>query len=72
LDSFPSPDELLGQMILLSLPSGKIYVGILIAATEDPNEPKRFLRFIPVLSGYRKKETLKVACTTFYEGDPAA
>ena len=67
---FATCDELLGQMVLLTLTSGKVYVGILIAATEDPNEPKRFLRFIPVLSGYRNKDDLKVTYTTFYEPTP--
>ena len=67
---FATCDELLGEMALFTLKSGKVYVGILQAATQDPNETKRYLRVIPVLSGYRKSETLLVAYTTFY--DPAA
>jgi len=54
-------------MVLFTLSSGKVYVGILVAATEDPNETKRFLRFVPVLSGYRADKTLKITYTTFYE-----
>ena len=63
-------DELLGEMALITLSSGKVYVGVLIAATQDPNEAKRYIRFIPVLSGYRKKDNLLVAYTTFYEPTP--
>jgi hypothetical protein len=48
-----------------------VYVGILVAATEDPNESKRFMRFVPVLSGYRASPNLKVTYTTFYDPDPA-
>lgn len=67
---FAACDELLGEMVLITLSSGKVYVGVLIAATQDPNEAKRFIRFIPVLSGYRKKETLLIVYTTFYEPSP--
>jgi hypothetical protein len=67
---FATCDELLGQMVLVTVTSGKVYVGILIAATEDPNESRRFLRLIPILSGYRNKDTLKVSYTTLYEPTP--
>jgi Family of unknown function (DUF6338) len=67
---FATCDELLGEMVLITLTSGKVYVGVLIAATQDPNETKRFIRFIPVLSGYQKKDNLLVAYTTFYEPTP--
>jgi hypothetical protein len=58
-------------MALFTLSSGKVYVGVLVAATEDPNELKRFLRFVPVLSGYRATPNLKVIYTTFYDPDGA-
>jgi hypothetical protein len=64
---FATCDELLSDLVLITLTSGKVYVGVLIAATRDPNEVKRFLRFIPLLSGYRRKDDLQVTYTTFYE-----
>jgi hypothetical protein len=67
---FATCDELLGEMVLMTLSSGKVYVGVLIAATQDPNEAKRYIRFIPVLSGYRRKDNLLVVYTTFYERLP--
>jgi hypothetical protein len=64
---FTACDELLSDLVLITLASGKVYVGVLIAATQDPNEVKRFLRFTPLLSGYRRKDDLQVAYTTFYQ-----
>jgi hypothetical protein len=69
---FKTCDELLSDLVLITLTSGKVYVGVLIAATEDPNEVKRFLRFNPILSGYRRKDDLQVTYTTFYEGSKGA
>ncbi|HEY0160316.1 MAG TPA: hypothetical protein VGF28_23725 [Thermoanaerobaculia bacterium] len=64
---FAMCDELLSHLVLITLTSGKVYVGVLIAATQDPNETKRFLRFIPILSGYRREDDQQVTYTTFYE-----
>lgn len=66
---FATCHELLGQLVFLTLTSRKVYVGVLVAATEDPNEPNRFLSLVPVLSGYRDESDLSVAFTTLYDTD---
>ncbi len=46
--------------------AGKVYVGYVVGSIEA--EPKReSLRVLPVISGYRSKDTMKVVFTTFYE-----
>lgn len=62
-------DRRLGELILISLKSGKVYVGILSAVTEDPNEGHRCLELIPVVSGYRNKETQQLTFDTNYIQD---
>lgn len=45
--------------------SSKVYVGYVMGAIES--EPKReSLRILPVVSGYRESETMKVKFTTYY------
>lgn len=45
---------------------GKVYVGYVVGSIEA--EPKReSLRVLPVISGYRSKDTMKVTFTTFYD-----
>lgn len=63
---FKMTHELLGEMTLLSTKSGKVYVGVLNEVTSDPNEPARFIRISPVMSGYRRKDDFKVVFNTNY------
>lgn len=63
---FATCHSLLGKPILLSLKSRKIYVGILMAATQDPNETQRFLKITPFMSGNRDIADLTVTFNTSY------
>jgi hypothetical protein len=64
---FVRTSELLSKPVFLTLKSGKVYVGVLTAATHDPNESNRFISLVPILSGYRNKDDQRVVYTTFYE-----
>lgn len=64
---FETCEELLGDTVMFSMKSGKVYVGLLTAATSDPNETKRYIRFVPLLSGFRSKEDQKITYNTFYD-----
>lgn len=63
---FKMTHELLGEMTLISTKSGKVYVGILNEVTSDPNEPARYVRISPIMSGYRRKDDFKVVFNTNY------
>lgn len=63
---FKMTHELLGEMTLISTKSGKVYVGVLNEVTSDPNEPARYVRISPIMSGYRRKEDFKVVFNTNY------
>jgi hypothetical protein len=55
--------------LLLSLNSRKIYVGT-INSLGEPNESEGMdqeISVIPLISGYRDKDTLKVVLTTYYD-----
>jgi len=69
---FATCSDLLGELVTVTLSSGKVYVGILLAATEDPNETRRFLKFAPVLEGYCKNDTKLLSYAAFYEPTPDA
>lgn len=62
---FATCHYLLGKPVFLSLKNKKVYVGILIAATQDPNELQRFIKITPLMSGYRDEEH-KVIFNTNY------
>jgi hypothetical protein len=62
--------ELLKHFVFMTLKTGKVYVGILTAATHDPNESTRYLSIVPALSGYRDEKQI-VVYTTFYEPNSA-
>ncbi len=66
---FATCHYLLGKLVLLTIKGGKVYVGVLTQATQDPNESMRFLKITPVLSGYRHKETFQVNFNTNYVFD---
>lgn len=54
--------------VMLSMADRKIYVGM-IADMGEPTEtkgPDQEIALLPMLSGYREKDTLKVEFTTFY------
>jgi hypothetical protein len=63
---FAQLGEFLGNPVLVSLSTGKIYMGLLIRATEDPNESDRYISVQPILSGVRHKETQRVTFDTDY------
>jgi len=63
---FKMTHELLGKIALIGTKSGKVYVGIINEVTSDPNETNRFLRFSPIMSGYRRQPDLKVVFNTNY------
>lgn len=52
--------------ILFTLDSGKVYVGWMIRGP-NPVEVRRAVRILPLLSGYRDKDTHEVNFTTSYE-----
>lgn len=54
---------------MITLKSGKVYIGVLVAVTEDPNETQRYVQITPVTSGYREKETHRLILTTNYVED---
>ncbi len=61
--------ELLGEPIIVSTKQNKVYVGVLIEASGDLNESQRFLRFTPIMSGYREKQDLRVIFNVNYVED---
>jgi hypothetical protein len=66
---FATCDALLSKLVLLTLNNGKVYVGVLLEATDDPNETQRFIKIAPVMSGHRKKDDFKVVFDTDYWGN---
>ncbi|MFA7351159.1 MAG: hypothetical protein WC009_10380 [Methylotenera sp.] len=57
-----------GKALMVSLDDRKVYVGC-IASMGEPNESEgadQEINFIPQISGYRDKDTLKVIFTTHY------
>lgn len=52
--------------VRITLVDRKVYVGFVLSAP-DPTMPRRWLRMLPLVSGYRDRETLRYAFTTFYE-----
>ncbi len=59
-------EELLGNFILISTKSGKVYVGLLLEYTEDLNESQRYIKITPAISGYRRSEDKKVIFNVKY------
>lgn len=51
--------------ILFTLESGKVYVGWAVSAP-NPVQERKSVRILPIISGYRDKENLKVKFTTDY------
>jgi len=66
---FATCHELLGHLALVTLTSGKVYIGVLVEATQDPNESQRFIKLTPITSGYRKTDTLQLVLNTNYMED---
>lgn len=63
---FATCHSLMGKPVLLSLKTRKVYVGILFAATQDPNEVQRFIKITPIMSGNRDAGDLNVTFDTSY------
>lgn len=63
---FKALNDFLGERIIVSLTSGKVYVGLLLQASGDPNESDRSIVIQPVLSGFRSKEDQRVTFNTDY------
>lgn len=60
-------DSLVQDMpVRITLVDRKVYVGFVLSAP-DPTMPRRWLRLLPLVSGYRDRDTLRYAFTTFYE-----
>jgi hypothetical protein len=58
--------ELKEKLVIVTLKSRKVYVGVLIDFTTDPDETNRFIRIMPVMSGYRSDDNMQVTYTTEY------
>jgi len=54
------------KLVFVTLKSRKVYVGVLIDFTSDPDEPVRYIRIMPTISGYRSNEDLSVVYNTNY------
>lgn len=54
------------QPIILTLESGKVYVGLIQWTPPNPGPAEKFIRILPILSGYRKDTTHEVEFTTTY------
>lgn len=54
-----------GRLIMFSVKNGKVYVG-LVASLQDPSRTMQFIKIVPLMSGYRDKDTKVVQFTTFY------
>ena len=65
---FATCHDLLGKPVLLTLNNSKVYVGVLLQATDDPNETARFIKIMPVMSGHREKLSGQVTFDTDYVG----
>jgi hypothetical protein len=63
---FATCDALIGELVMVSLDNDKVYIGQLTEATFDPNEPRRYIKIVPVLSGYRTDDKKRLVITTDY------
>ena len=54
------------KKVMVTLSTHKVYIGMLIGASQDPSETKRFLILLPYMSGYRHPERLTTTVTTYY------
>ncbi|WP_155893562.1 hypothetical protein [Cystobacter fuscus] len=59
-------NELLGKKVIVSLTSGKVYMGIFLQASGDPNESERSIIIQPVMSGFRSDDNQLVTFNTDY------
>ena len=54
------------KLVFVTLKSRKVYVSVLIDFTSDPDEPSRYIRIMPTISGYRSNKDLTVIYNTNY------
>ena len=54
------------MLVMATLGSGKVYVGF-VTRSLPPDVERRYLRLLPVASGYRDGQTQRVEFTTLYE-----
>lgn len=52
--------------ICATMDNNKVYVGLL-KETPDPKQEREFIVILPLMSGYREKDTGKITFTTFYD-----
>lgn len=52
--------------MMITLTDGKVYVGFAVASP-DPSLERKFLRILPLISGYRGDVDKKVEFTTYYD-----
>ncbi|HUP61447.1 MAG TPA: DUF6338 family protein [Thermoanaerobaculia bacterium] len=55
-----------GQLVIVTVDGGKVYVGFLVDYTSDPDEPEKYLKLVPLMSGRRKSDEAYVEFTTPY------
>lgn len=74
LDAILYDSYVSNKLIMLSLSSRKVYVGV-VSSMSEPNEVEGYdqeISLVPILSGYRDKDDLSVHWRTFYQDvDPA-
>lgn len=54
------------KAVSITVENGKVYVGWILFGFEA-NDERKFIRMLPIMSGYRDEVTKKVSFTTFYE-----
>lgn len=69
MDKLFFESSLHSRPLLLSLDSGKVYIGTINSLGElnESDGMDQDISLIPIMSGYRKKDTLEVNFTTYYE-----
>lgn len=55
------------KLVSITLKSNKVYVGFISNTFFTPYRNLQSLRIIPVISGYRKEENMRIVFTTAYE-----
>jgi hypothetical protein len=48
---FAYSHKLLRQLVMITLKNSKVYIGVLVAATEDPNEAQHTRSVVPAKAG---------------------
>lgn len=54
------------KLVIVSVDGGKVYVGFLVDYTSDPDEPEKYIKIVPIMSGRREVDKPYVEFTTPY------